>query len=125
MYQLSIREEFVAQHFLTVPDCGPENELHSHVYALEVLLEGKTLDAYGYLVDIDFVKGGMHDILARYRDHTLNEDEAFEGLNPSIEHFSRIVCESLKASLQKTNLDRLTVKIWEDANAWASYAAAL
>jgi len=125
MYQLSIREEFVAQHFLTVPDCGPENELHSHVYALEVLLEGKTLDAYGYLVDIDLVKGGMHDILARYRDHTLNEDEAFEGLNPSIEHFSRIVCESLKASLQKTNLDRLTVKIWEDANAWASYAAAL
>lgn len=125
MYQLSIKEEFVAQHFLTVPNCGPENEWHSHVYALEVLLEGASLDEYGYLVDIDLVKGAMDDILKRYRDHTLNEDEAFEGLNPSIEHFSRIVCEMLAAALQRTNLSRLTVKIWEDANAWASYTAAL
>ena len=125
MYQLSIREEFVAQHYLTVPDCGPENEWHSHVYALEILLEGKTLDQYGYLVDIDLVKEAMQAVLNRYRDHTLNDDAAFEGLNPSIEHFSRIVAESMKTALRQTNLSRLTVKIWEDANAWASYTTSL
>ncbi len=125
MYELSIKEEFVAQHFLTVPNCGPENEWHSHVYALEVLLQGASLDEYGYLVDIDLVKDAMNDILKRYRDRTLNEDQAFEGLNPSIEHFSRIACESLAAALSRTNLCNLTVKIWEDANAWASYTLKL
>lgn len=125
MYKLSIREEFVAQHFLTVPDCGPENVLHSHVYALEVLLQGAELDQYGYLTDIDVVKGAMKDVLNRYRDHTLNDDPAFAGLNPSIEHFSRIVCLELIKSLQQTNLDRLTVKIWEDKDAYASYEMSL
>ncbi len=125
MYNLSIKEEFVAQHFLTVPNCGPENVLHSHVYALEVLLEGKTLDEHGYLVDIDLVKEAMEAMLARFKDHTLNDDPAFAGLNPSIEHFSRIVCTELKQALTKTNLSYLTVKIWEDRHCWASYASAL
>ena len=125
MYHLSIKEEFVAQHFLTVPDCGSENILHSHVYALEVLLQGKELDEHGYLVDIDLVKGSMDGILNRFRDHSLNDDEAFAGLNPSIEHFSRIVCEALKTDLQRTNLNHITVKIWEDQSCWASYATEL
>ena len=125
MYNLSIKEEFVAQHFLTVPGCGAENILHSHVYALEVLLAGNALDEHGYLVDIDLVKGAMNEILNRYRDHSLNDDVAFQGLNPSIEHFSRIVCEDLKMALVKTNLSHLTVKIWEDQHAWASYATSL
>ena len=125
MYKLSITEEFVAQHFLTVPDCGPENILHSHIYALEVLLEGSTLDEYGYLVDIDLVKAAIGGILDRFRDHTLNDDPAFSGLNPSIEHFSRIVCDDLKSTLKKTNLDHMTVKIWEDRHAWASFETKL
>ena len=125
MYNLSIKEEFVAQHFLTVPGCGTENTLHSHVYALEVLLEGSELNEHGYLVDIDLVKGAMDKILNRYRDHSLNDDMAFSGLNPSIEHFSRIIYQELKTSLKKTNLSHLTVKIWEDRDAWASYASSL
>jgi len=125
MYQLSIKREFVAQHFLTVPDCGPENVLHSHVYALEVLLEGSKLNKYGYLVDIDLVKGAMNGIIERYTDHTLNDDPLFEGLNPSIEHFSRIVSRLLHDALKSTNLSHLTVKIWEDEEAWASYSTRL
>lgn len=125
MYQLSIKKQFVAQHFLTVPDCGPENVLHSHVFVLEILLEGATLDEYGYLVDIDLVKASMAEILDRFRDHTLNDDVAFSGLNPSIEHFSRIVCGLMKEKLKQTNLQHLTVKIWEDEEAWASYAMPL
>ncbi|MFK7847372.1 MAG: 6-pyruvoyl tetrahydropterin synthase family protein [Rhodothermales bacterium] len=125
MYKLSIKEEFVAQHFLTVPDCGPENVLHSHVYALEVLLQGSELDQYGYLTDIDVVKGAMDEILNRYRDHTLNDDPAFAGLNPSIEHFSRIVCLELVKTLKQTNLEHLAVRIWEDKDAYASYETSL
>ena len=123
MYQLSIQQEFVAQHYLTVPDCGPENVLHSHIYALELLLEGKKLNQHGYLVDIDEVKTSMNEIIARYKDNTLNDDPAFAGLNPSIEHFSRIIVEYLKESIHFTHVVKITARMWEDRHCWASYSA--
>ena len=122
MYQLSIKEEFVAQHFLTVPDCGPENIKHSHIYAVELILEGSDLNKYGYLVDIDDVKSSMANVIGRYRDNTLNDTPAFEGLNPSIEHFSRIVVNHLQEDMDCSNIERINVRIWEDRYCWASYS---
>jgi 6-pyruvoyltetrahydropterin/6-carboxytetrahydropterin synthase len=123
MYKLMVRRDFVAQHFLTVPNCGPENEWHSHHFEVEVLLEGEELNEHGYLVDIVDVKEAIDDLVDRYRDSTLNELPEFEGLNPSIEHFSRIFCTSLQDRIAADNLSGVTVKIWEDDEAWASYSA--
>ena len=122
MYQLSIKEEFVAQHFLTVPDCGPENIKHSHVYAIELLLQGNKLNGHGYLVDIDDVKSSLTGVLKLYRDKTLNDTPSFNGLNPSIEHFSRIVLAHIKESLDCENINKMTVRMWEDRYCWASYS---
>ncbi len=117
-----VRRDFVAQHYLTVPNCGPENEWHSHHFEAEVLLEGDTLNENGYLVDIVEVEDALDDLVERYRDATLNDLPEFEDLNPSIEHFSRIFCTSLQEQLATDGLD-MTVKIWEDEDAWASYSA--
>lgn len=123
MYQLMVQRDFVAQHFLTVPDCGPENEWHSHHFTVEVLLEGSELTENGYLVDIMEVEEALDALVDRYRDATLNDLPEFEGLNPSIEHFSRIVCIALQDRLSADGLEAITVKIWEDENAWASYTS--
>ncbi len=123
MYQLMVRRDFVAQHYLTVPDCGPENEWHSHHFEVEVLLEGDELNQHGYLVDIVDVEAALDALVDRYRDATLNDLPEFAGLNPSIEHFSRIFCESFRERVDVEDLDT-TVKIWEDEDAWASYTAA-
>lgn len=120
MYQLMVRRDFVAQHYLTVPDCGPENEWHSHHFEVEVLLEGDELNQHGYLVDIVDVEAALDGLVDRYRDATLNDLPEFDGLNPSIEHFSRIFCESFRERVDAEDLDT-TVKIWEDEDAWASY----
>ncbi|NBC84889.1 MAG: 6-carboxytetrahydropterin synthase, partial [Bacteroidetes bacterium] len=40
MYELMVRRDFIAQHYLTVPDAGPENEWHSHHFTIEVELQG-------------------------------------------------------------------------------------
>jgi 6-pyruvoyltetrahydropterin/6-carboxytetrahydropterin synthase len=123
MYELMVRRDFVAQHFLTVPDCGPENEWHSHHFEAEILLEGPELNEHGYLVDIVEVEEALDALVDRYRDATLNDLPEFEGLNPSIEHFSRIFCTSLQETLATGHLETVTVKIWEDEDAWASYTA--
>ena len=121
MYNLMVQRDFVAQHFLTVPNCGPENEWHSHHFQVEVRLEGNTLNENGYLVDIVDVKEAIDGLVDRYRDATLNDLPEFEGLNPSIEHFSRIFCTSLQDRISAENLDTVSVRIWEDEEAWASY----
>lgn len=122
MYELKVGRDFVAQHYLTVPDSGPENEWHSHHFQIDVLLKGEDLNECGYLVDITVLESALDELVDRYRDATLNDLPEFEGLNPSIEHFSRIFCTELRDYVPMDRIDGLTVKIWEDEDAWASYS---
>jgi 6-pyruvoyltetrahydropterin/6-carboxytetrahydropterin synthase len=121
MYTLTLRRAFVAQHYLIGGDWGPENDLHSHHYRLEITLEGYELDQHGYLVDIVHLEALLDDLVDRYRDHTLNELPEFQGLNPSIEHFSRIVAQRLSDALHAPNICAVTALIWENDIASASY----
>lgn len=121
MYALSVRRDFIAQHYLIGGDWGAENELHSHHYQVEVQLEGDQLDQHGFLVDIVDLELNLNGLLARYRDQILNELPEFSGLNPSLEHFSRIFCQALSKSIHAANVRSVTVRVWENELAWASY----
>lgn len=125
MYTVAVKRDFVAQHFLIGGDWGAENEWHSHHYAVEVQLEGATLDQHGYLVDIVDIETNLETLVATYRDKTLNDLPEFAGLNPSIEHFARIFCENLAARIQAPNLSAMTIKLWENDIAWASFRKTL
>jgi 6-pyruvoyltetrahydropterin/6-carboxytetrahydropterin synthase len=124
MYTVAVARSFVAQHFLWGGDWGPENQLHSHPYRVEVQLQGATLDEHGYLVDIVDIEFHLDEIVAYFRDRTLNGLAEFSGLNPSIEHFSRIFCQLLRRRLTAPNLQTLRVTIWETDIAWAAYQEA-
>ena len=121
MYTVAVKRDFVAQHFLVGGDWGPENEKHSHHYQVEVQLTGDKLDEHGYLVDIVDIEANLEALVEYYRDRTLNELPEFAGLNPSIEHFARIFCESLASRIKAPTLTSIGVKIWEAEIAWASY----
>ena len=121
MYTVSVQRDFVAQHYLIGGDWGPENQLHSHHYVVELQLHGSELDQHGYLVDIVEIENHMAEMVAQYRDQTLNDQEPFAGLNPSIEHFSRILCQWFAGVIDAPNVKRFVVKIWENDIAWASY----
>jgi 6-pyruvoyltetrahydropterin/6-carboxytetrahydropterin synthase len=125
MYTLTIQRDFVAQHYLIGGDWGAENERHSHHYTVEVMLEGESLDEHGYLVDIVDLTAHLDALVAAYRDRTLNDLLAFAGLNPSIEHFSRIFCEELAGRIKANTLGAMAVTIWEDEIARASYRTML
>ena len=125
MYTVAVKRDFVAQHFLIGGDWGPENDWHSHHYVVEVQLEGPELDQHGYLVDIVDIEANLEALVAYYKDKTLNDLSEFEGLNPSIEHFSRIFCTQLAERITAPNLSAMVIKIWENDIAWASYRLAL
>ena len=93
MYTVTVKRDFVAQHFLVGGDWGSENQWHSHHYQVEIQLQGATLDKHGYLVDIVDIETNLEALVAHFQDKTLNETSEFSGLNPSIEHFARILCQ--------------------------------
>ena len=121
MYTLGVRRDFIARHFLIGGDWGPENNPNSHHYILELHLEGKELDQHGYLVDILDVEKHLDEIVNYYKEQMLNDKPEFAGLNPSIEHFSRILATSLSDRIKAANISSLKVVLWENESAWAAY----
>jgi len=121
MYTLAVRRDFIARHFLIGGDWGPENNPNSHHYLLELQLSGASLDEHGYLVDIVEVERHLAEIVGYYSEKMLNELPEFAGLNPSIEHFSRILCGAFDERLKADNIDKLKVVLWENEKAWVSY----
>jgi 6-pyruvoyltetrahydropterin/6-carboxytetrahydropterin synthase len=122
MYTLGVRREFIARHFLIGGDWGPENFPNSHQYTLELQLEGSQLDQHGYLVDIVDVEKHLDEVVDYYKEQMLNEKPEFAGLNPSIEHFARILATTLNEKIKARNISALKVILWEHENAWAAFS---
>ncbi len=120
MYQLAICRDFIAQHYLVGGDWGAENQRHSHHYRIEIRIEHDRLDNHGYLVDIVDLENALSAVIERFKDFTLNDLSEFEGLNPSLEHFARIIYEGLQSRLDFSE-QKLTVKLWENERDWAAY----
>lgn len=122
MYTLAVRRSFIARHYLIGGDWGPENFPNSHHYVLELQLEGRELDQHGYLVDIVDVEGHLDELIGYYREKMLNDLPEFKGLNPSLEHFTRILCTALNDGIKAANITNIKVVLWENENAWAAYS---
>jgi len=68
MYSVAVHRDFIANHFLTGGDWGPENETHAHHYVVEVRFNGPELDHHGYLVDICEIETVLDGLVNRYDD---------------------------------------------------------
>jgi len=125
MYSLGVSRSFSAHHYLVGGDWGEENIEHSHRYRMELILEAKKLDRNGFLVDIVEVEHHMDELTADLQDRTLNDLDAFKGLNPSIEQLATIIHKAFIERLAHFSLEALTVIVWEDDIAWTSYRTTL
>ncbi|SFR48981.1 MULTISPECIES: 6-pyruvoyl trahydropterin synthase family protein [Halorubrum] len=122
MYELTVSESFVAQHYLTVPNPpADEAELHSHTFEAEATFRGPELGEHGYLLDIDLALEAIADAADRYRDETLNDH--LEG-NPSAERLARALFDAL-ADVDAPAATELTVSVREDDAASVSYTGEL
>ncbi len=121
MYTLGVKRDFIARHYLIGGDWGPENDPNSHHYVLELQLEGSELDTHGYLTDILEVDKQLDELVSYYQEQMLNDKPEFAGLNPSIEHFARILATTLSERIQAQNITALKVVLWENDSAWAAF----
>ncbi|MFH1184190.1 MAG: 6-carboxytetrahydropterin synthase [Chloroflexota bacterium] len=122
MYTLAVRRQFIARHALIGGDWGRENLPNSHRYLVELQLGGTQLDQHGFLVDIVDVERHLDALVDHYSERLLNELPEFEGLNPSLEHFARMLALALDEGIERNSITSLKVVLWEDESAWAAYA---
>ncbi|MHC1785356.1 MAG: 6-pyruvoyl tetrahydropterin synthase family protein [Anaerolineaceae bacterium] len=121
MFRVSIGKNFTAYHYLIGGDWGVENERHSHPFRVEVELEGETLDEHNYLVDIVQIENNLNIAVNKYENKCLNDFPEFASQNPSIELFSKILCNIMNQAIDAANIRNVIVRLWESDSAWASY----
>ena len=124
-YRVAVERDLIAQHYLTVPDPGPEGEIHSHHFTVTLELAGPELNEHGYLADIDAVHAALDDLESRYADALLNDLPEFAGLNPSVEHFARLIGDRVAPRFEDGPATTLTVRVHEEEAAWASHERGL
>jgi 6-pyruvoyltetrahydropterin/6-carboxytetrahydropterin synthase len=122
MYTLGVRRDFIARHYLIGGDWGPENFPNSHHYVLELQLQANELDQHGYLVDIVDVSRHLDELIGYYGEKMLNDLPEFQGLNPSLEHFARILAVELNERIKAPSIITVKVVLWENEDAWAAYS---
>ncbi|MWG34221.1 6-pyruvoyl trahydropterin synthase family protein [Halomarina oriensis] len=123
MYTVTVTEAFVAQHVLTVPDPGPEGDLHAHQFTAHAEFRGPTLGEHDYLLDIDDARAALAAVADDYRDTTLNDRAGFLDRNPSVELLARRVHEALVEALDAPGVEELVVTVEEDDVASVAYHA--
>jgi len=124
-YALRIERELIAQHYLTVPDAGPEGIIHSHRYTVGVTVMAESLDRWGYVVDIDSFTAQVEAITDRYRDTLLNDHTADDATNPSVEWFATRLADEVATSIEQDRIMAIDVDVQEDDIASVRYRRAV
>lgn len=122
MYEVGLSKSFVAWHVM--PDVeGPEGELHTHDYRVDVVVTRHELDDRGMVCDLDVLQAALDEIVATVEDKNLEIIRPAEAYAVTVEVLARWTHEQLAARLKVDG--ELSVRAWESPVAFGGYAAAV
>lgn len=101
---------------------GPEGDLHSHDYRIEVVAARSDLDDLGMVVDLDVLDAALDDIAGTVRDQNLEKIRP-EAEAVTVEVFARWVHERISEQLGAGWAGELAVRVWESPTAFGGYRA--
>lgn len=108
--------------FHVMPDVeGPEGELHSHDYRIEVDVKRERLDERGMVCDLDVLDAALAATAETVRDRNLEIIRPPDMIAVTVEVFARWAYDQIVAALGDVDDGQLTVRIWESAEAYGGY----
>ncbi len=120
MFELTIRDEFAAGHYLrNYP--GACERPHGHNWKVEVCVRGEKLNEIGILMDFKDLKRHLKEILDTLDHQDLNQHPAFQEKNPSSENIARYIFDHLKEKLAPYPVELVRVTVCETERSCASY----
>jgi 6-pyruvoyltetrahydropterin/6-carboxytetrahydropterin synthase len=102
---------------------GPEGELHTHDYRIELVVASEELRGKGWVCDLDMLNAALGDVVGRAADKDLDfiRPEGVEAV--TVEVFARWVHDQLSASVREAGGELLEVRVWESPAAFGGYRA--
>lgn len=126
MFTLTVRDHIMIAHSLPDPFFGPAQNLHGATYAVETTWARPELDEHGVVMDIGVASQLLSGVLDGLRYRNLDDHPDFVGRLSTTEVLAQHVAERLAAGAAGVaGLERLTVTLRENPDAWASYTLGL
>ena len=126
-YSVSVHGHCMIAHSFTGESFGRAQALHGCTYEVDAIVEGPTVhEAAQHLVDARLAERALHDALANYHEHNLDELNEFAGENTTCERFARAVWERVATALCGAGgLTTLRIVVRESDVAHVEYERAL
>ncbi|GEO96307.1 6-pyruvoyl trahydropterin synthase family protein [Kocuria turfanensis] len=126
MFTLTVRDHIMIAHSLPDPFFGPAQALHGATFAVETTWARPVLDEHGVVMDIGVASELLSGVLDGLRYRNLDEHPDFTGRLSTMEVVAQHIAEWLAAGAAGiAGLERLTVTLRENPDAWASYTLEL
>jgi 6-pyruvoyltetrahydropterin/6-carboxytetrahydropterin synthase len=122
-YETGLSRSFVAWHVFPGME-GPEGQLHSHEYRLEIVVKREQLDNRGMVCDLDFLEAMMEKVVAVIEDKDLELIRPPDADAVTVELLARWAHSELSRLIADEELDALTVRVWESPVAFGGYSGA-
>jgi 6-pyruvoyltetrahydropterin/6-carboxytetrahydropterin synthase len=120
MYEVGLAVSFVAWH--QFPDMeGPEGELHSHDYRLDVVVARNRLDARGMVCDLDILEEAMRKTVGVIDNQDLDIIRPSEVDAVTVEVLARWAHGELSGLVADQGVESLSVRVWESPVAFGGY----
>lgn len=121
MFQVGTAIEFPAQHIMPGVE-GPEGELHSHDYRLDVVVEREKLDDRGMVCDLDVLEAALQGIDAIVHGKNLEVIRPVDAEAVTVEVFARWAHDFLADAIRNTGAETLAVRVWESSTSFGGYS---
>jgi 6-pyruvoyltetrahydropterin/6-carboxytetrahydropterin synthase len=110
--KIGLSMEFDAAHHLPGYN-GKCSRVHGHTYTTEVIIEGPVGDD-GFVMDFYSLKKLVSSALEDLDHSDLNEIIS----SPTAERIAEWIFKRVKRDLDSTNVELVSVKLWEGKNKW-------
>lgn len=113
MYEVGTAAEFTAWHVMPDMD-GPEGELHTHDYRLEVVVRRAELDERGMVADLDVLTDAVEKTVASVRDQDLETIRPPDVRAVTVEVLARWAHDEIRGLIAAEGAEELAVRVYED-----------
>jgi 6-pyruvoyltetrahydropterin/6-carboxytetrahydropterin synthase len=118
-YEVGTAARFTALHRQPVE--GPEGELHSHPYRMEVVVGRAQLDARGMVCDLDLLKAAVRETASKVDGQDLESIRPPAAEAVTVEVLARWAHGFLSEAVRLAGGETLSVRVYESDSDFGGY----
>ena len=120
-FEVGTAIEFVALHRQPVE--GPEGELHSHPYRMEIVVERAAVDDRGMVCDLDVLNAAVRDAVSKVEGQDLDAVRPADAEAMTVEVLARWAHAALSEAVRLAGGEHLGVRVYESPSEFGGYRA--